>query len=219
MPVQQNRFADDGGIAGETFFPKAVAENDDVGVTGLAVFGSEARADDGIDSEQGEETRGDVLNDDFLGLAITGEIVAFVENKSHAGENGIATLPIEKVGRRNGVMRVAMLGVAFPDHDQVVRIVIGERVKEDGIDDGENRGVGADAKAESEDSDDGEAGVAKQHAECVTKIACGFLQPADDVYFASVFLEEGGIAEAFLRFLARLLGGHSGGEVVCGAHF
>jgi hypothetical protein len=92
-------------------------------------------------------------------------------------------------------------------------------VKEDGIDDGENRGVGADAEGESEDSDDGEAGVAKQHAECVAKIACGFVQPTDDVYFASVFLEEGGIAEAFLRFVARLLGRHSCGDVVCGAHF
>ena len=53
----------------------------------------------------------------------------------------------------------------------------------------------------------------------MAKIACDFVQPADDVHFASVFLEEGGIAEAFLRFVARLPGRHSGGEVVCGAHF
>src|SRR5438876_4083205 len=69
-------------------------------------------------------------------------------------------------------MRLGVLGVAFPDHDQVVRIVTRQRVKEDGINDGENRGVGADTEGESEDSDDGEAGVAKQYAECAAKIAC-----------------------------------------------
>ena len=160
MAIQQNRFADDRRIAGETFLPNAVVENDYVGVTGLAVFGSEARADEGSDSQQGEEIRGHVLNDDFLGVAISGEVVAFVENKSHAGEDRVAALPIEKVRRRNGVMRIGVLRIAFPDHDQVVRMVIRQRVKEDGIDDRENRGVGADAEGQSEDRDGGEARAA-----------------------------------------------------------
>src|SRR4029077_1536198 len=87
-----------------------------------------------------------------------------------------------------------------------------------GIDNGKNRGIRADTEGESQDGDGGEARAALQHAQRVAKIASGLVQPANDVFFASVFLEEGGIAEAFLRFVARFLGRHSSGNVVRGAH-
>ena len=67
-------------------------------------------------------------------------------------------------------MRLGELGVAFPDHGQVVRIVIRQRVKEDGIDDGEYRGVGADAEGKSEDGDGGEARIFPQHSGSVAGI-------------------------------------------------
>src|SRR5260370_2969013 len=125
MPVQQNGFADDGGIASEAFLPKTVAENVDVVMAGKAGFGSKARPKDRIDSEQGKEIRGDVLDDDFFGVAISSEIVALVKDKCHTQENGIPVLPIEKVRRRHGVVGIEVLRTAFPDHDQFVRIVVG----------------------------------------------------------------------------------------------
>ena len=48
----------------------------------------------------------------------------------------------------------------------------GQGPKEDGVDDGEDRGVGADAQAECEDSDDGEACGLAQHAESKAQILC-----------------------------------------------
>jgi len=57
-------------------------------------------------------------------------------------------------------MRIGVLRIAFPDHDQVVRMVIRQRVKEYGIDDRENRGVSADAQGQSEDRGGGEARAA-----------------------------------------------------------
>ena len=115
-------------------------------------------------------------------------------------------------------MGLGVLRIGFPGHHQTVRIVIGKRTKENGVDDGKNRGVRADAEGESENGDGGEAGAALQHAKRVAKIAGGHVQPADDVGVASVFLEEGGVAEALLRFVARGFGGHADGEVVGGAH-
>src|ERR1700674_5331987 len=175
MSIEENGFANNGGITSETFFPKTVAENDHVVMAGLAVFGSKAGPEDGIDAEQGKEIRGDVLDDDLLGLAISSEIVALVEDESHARENGIPSLPIEKVRRRDGVVGIGVLRTALPDHHQVVRIVVRQRVKENGIDDGENRGIRANAKGEGEDGDRGEARTAMKRAECVAKIARGFV--------------------------------------------
>src|SRR5712664_2148370 len=76
--IEKNGFADNGGIAREPIFPKAVAENDDVVVASLAIFRREAGAEKGIDSEHGKEIRGDGLDYDFLGVAISGEIVSHV---------------------------------------------------------------------------------------------------------------------------------------------
>ena len=116
-------------------------------------------------------------------------------------------------------MRIGMLRITFPDHHQAGRIVIRQRTNENGVYNGENRGVGADAEGESEDDDGGETRTAMQQAKRVAKIASGLVEPADDIYVASVFLEESGIAEAFLGFAAGFAGRHSGGEIVCGAHF
>src|SRR5437762_7812271 len=53
----------------------------------------------------------------------------------------------------------------------------------------------------------------------MVKIARAFVKPTEDVNGPSVFLEEGSIAKALLRLVARFLGRHSGGEDVGHAHF
>src|SRR5258707_660374 len=129
--AQDNGLASNGRVGGEAFVPTTITEDDDVVVTGLAVFGSEAWTKNGIDPENGEEIGGNVLDDNFLRFAHSGEIVAPVVDIRHAGENSIPALPIEKIRRRNGVMGFGMLGIGFPDHHQVVRLVIRQRAKED----------------------------------------------------------------------------------------
>ena len=44
----------------------------------------------------------------------------------------------------------------FPDHDELLRVGVRQRAKQDGVDDGEDGGVGADAEGEREDGDGGE---------------------------------------------------------------
>ena len=103
--------------------------------------------------------------------------------------------------------------------DKSLGIPVRERSKKDAVDDAEDGRVCADAESERENGDSGEARAALQHAERVTKIACDLVQPANNVHFASIFLEQGGIAETPFRFIARLLVRHSSSDVVCGAHF
>jgi len=107
----------------------------------------------------------------------------------------------------------------LPKADEAVWLRIGQGAEENGVNDGENRGIRANAESEGEYRDGREAGAALQHAEREATIASTFVQPANDVDVASVFLEECGVAEAFLGVVTRILGGHAGGEVVRGAHF
>src|SRR6266446_1458296 len=95
----------------------------------------------------------------------------------------------------DGVVGLGVLRIGFPDHHQAAWIVVRKRAKKNGVDDREDCGVRADAEGESQDGDGGEAGAALQHAERVTEIASSDVQPANDVGVASVFFEEGGVAE------------------------
>ena len=55
-------------------------------------------------------------------------------------------------------------------HD-AVGLGIGERLEQDGVDDGKDGGVGSDAEGEGGDGGDGERRIGDQHAEGVAEVA------------------------------------------------
>ncbi len=62
------------------------------------------------------------------------------------------------------------MGFAFEEHNQFVRVVKWESVKQHAIHDRENCGVCADAKSERQQSYRGEAGILPQVAESVANV-------------------------------------------------
>jgi hypothetical protein len=56
-------------------------------------------------------------------------------------------------------------GAVGAEVDQARRISEGEGMQDDGVDDAEDRGVGADAEGEGQDGDGGEAGIFAEGAE------------------------------------------------------
>ena len=77
--------------------------------------------------------------------------------------------PIEVVRRRDGEFgELRQLGL--PDDDDAARLGIIERTEQHGIDDGENRGAGADTERESEDGNGGEARSFDELAKRVAEI-------------------------------------------------
>ena len=58
----------------------------------------------------------------------------------------------------------------FPDDHELLGVGIRERPKQDGVDDREDGGVGADAEGERYDGDGSEAGVFEEHAGAVTEV-------------------------------------------------
>ena len=77
-----------------------------------------------------------------------------------AFERSVVALPIEPGRRRDRVVTVAAPRLVH--HDQVFAVGIRQRPQQQLIDDGEDRGVGADAEREREDDGKREAGAAPQ---------------------------------------------------------
>ena len=85
-------------------------------------------------------------------------------------EDLVLFLPLDEVGGRDRVLLDAASGVAFPESDDAVGFGEGKGFEEDGVDDAEDGGVGADAEGEGEDGDCGEGGVFPELAERVFQV-------------------------------------------------
>ncbi len=79
-------------------------------------------------------------------------------------------------GREPGVGEEPV-GRAIADRDETIRIGIRKRTQQDGVHDGEDRGVRADAERQREDGRGGEAGCAPQHAQAVADVLAERVEP------------------------------------------
>src|SRR6267378_2501486 len=192
--------SDDFRIGAILPLPEFVAEDDDLVLTDETIGGREKFSRDlhALNSHR---------------LSLKTKIGHQARNGSHGFERFGVVAPVEKIERVHDVARTVIFDGRFPNADEAVWLRIGQGAEENGVNDGENRGIRANAESEGEYRDGREAGAALQHAEREATIASTFVQPANDVDVASVFLEEWGVAEAFLGVVTRILGGHAGGEV------
>ena len=131
-------------------------------------MGEGAAQDDGR-AEESEVGFADVDAVDLLGV-VAGEVeagTAEVVGRDVLKDAGLR-LPVVEVGRRGGG------AVAFrrceQELDDAVGVRIGERLEEDGVDDGEDGGVGSDAEGQGGDGCDGEARVLEEAAQGVFEV-------------------------------------------------
>src|ERR1700723_859420 len=92
---------------------------------------------------------------------------------SHIFKGSVLALPIEKVGWRDGEVahpREAFGGRHVPNLHDSGGVLVGERAQENGVHQGEDCGVGANAQSEQEDGGDGETGVAKEDAKAELQV-------------------------------------------------
>ena len=74
-------------------------------------------------------------------------------------------LDLRELRVRHAYAGGAGLAVQAGDKKELLGILIGKRLEEDGVDDAENGGIGADAEGQREDGYESEAGILLQHAE------------------------------------------------------
>ena len=191
--AERDGLADDVGVGVELALPEWVAEDDDRGTAGAGFFGGEGEAaHQRLHAKSVEEVIHDIDLGDGNGNAAAGELpVAGRGEGVVAGEVGegfvLALELLDGIGGVGGAGGSA-LGDFGGDADQAVRFGEWERAQQDGVDDGEDNDVGADAESEDEDGDGGEAGVAAEGAEGVAEILKKDVEPGEAAGFALLLL-------------------------------
>src|SRR5580700_8665346 len=148
--------ADDGGIAAEPFTPEFVVEDDYVIVAGLRVFRNEMPAEKHSRAvEEVEEAGGYAARLDLFGPIGGGDGEAIAGPAVDGVAEGSLLLPVDEVTGGSAVAVAAF--VVGPEHDDAVAIDVGEGREEDGVEEAEDGGGGADAQGQGEQGHRGES--------------------------------------------------------------
>ena len=170
LVAERDAGADDVGVAAELALPESVADDHDVAAVGGVFLRCEGAAEHDGRAEEAEVGFGDVDAVDLLGNG-AGEVeagTAEVVGGDILKDAGLGSPGVEVDRRGRGAVAFRK-GVHELDH--AVRFGIGERLEQDGVDDGEDGGVGSDAEGESGDGSYGERWTADEHAEGVAEVA------------------------------------------------
>ncbi len=166
--AHDQRAPDDRRIGAETAPPQLVAEEQHPPVIRTVVLGGEAASERRTDAHHVEVVPAHADGRHPLRLAARDQRR---HPRAHHRELLEAAAPLAPVehGREADVAREP-LGVAIADGHEPLGIRIRQRAQEDGVDHGEDGGVGADAERQRDQRRGGEAGRAPQHAEAVAQV-------------------------------------------------
>ena len=171
--VDDERRADDRGIAVEAALPQSVAEHHGLGAVPGALLGIERAAEQGLHAEHVEEVLRHGHAAQPLGLASAAQEIV-----THAVEGEVAGNGRQRLGSLSQVQQVAHLRrlagevgeVAIGNPHQLGGLLEGERPQEQRVDDAEDGGAGANAEPRDQDGKDGKAGIAAHAAKGVADI-------------------------------------------------
>ncbi len=218
LAVELKGAADDRGIAAESPLPQRIAQDDDgIALRHFVLFGPEGAAEGGMDAEQRKIRLGDVFGRDALPLVHAGEGRAGVREEGHVLERAALRAPVAVV-RHGGApaFHLRPLDIA-PQFDQAGRRGIRERAEDDGIDDAENGGVGANAEGQGENRHEGECGAVTQGSHRVAQVLPQGFEPVKRPHLSTGLLPQGGVAELVSGGAGGIFESHTGLAVPAGA--
>ena len=166
--VEHDHTPQHGGGRPEPALPEPAAEQDGRSSAEPVVGSAEVAADDRRLAERAEEIRGDHGTAEALRLVRAGEVVVLIAVDGHRRERLRHALPVEEIQVADRPFVESRRVVV--DGGELAGVGIGERVEQHAVDDGEERGVRADAEREGEHGGRREAGRLEQHANRVAQI-------------------------------------------------
>ena len=174
--IETDCAAEDVGIAEEIVLPETVAEDGDVcrflsrrGVRRNEPAAEERRNAEMVGIVGGDEEAADV----FWKVAVGGGGIRLLESDDALERFELAELR----DFRAGVARDAFVPLRIEEMNdrEAIGVAIREGIDEDGVDDAEDGGGGADAECEGEDGGGGEGGAFAEFAEGVAEVGEHFL--------------------------------------------
>ena len=173
--------------------PDRVAENGDIVVPRLHVFGAEAATQMSRHGESIEKLGCHFESVDSLGAIGEAQVETAIGHRAQTGEDA-ASLPVLIVGHGGGKLMPVALHVLGPDHDHPACIGNRER-SERGLNNAVDGRVRADAEGERKHHDHREAGILAQHARAITDVLQETFERRPSPHIASDLLHQTLVAE------------------------
>src|SRR5262245_36098601 len=155
-------------IAAELSLPEAIVEHRDSVVPRLIVAGQQTSAERELQAEQVEQTIADADPSHFARFAGAEHRVNPAGKRLDLIEHSRLLAHAHEIRWRERVWRAVW--IKRRDAIQPWSIAVGQRREQHGLDDAEDRAVGANAERQRSQCDDGEARRAVQHAPRVADI-------------------------------------------------
>ncbi len=227
---------DGGWIEAEVTIPHAIADDGGGDTIGGVVIGMDGAAEEGWGTELVEEVAGNEHAAGHKGLAMSDDVEAAQGRKADDALNG-SGLVAERVEDRPGddieSLAVRAIEIARGPHAVDVQVFVGapvndaefdriphrQRAIEDGVADGEDGGVCADADGEGKYGDSREGGRIAQGAKTIAEIAAEIFEQRDAAGIATFFTEAFDGAEIDAGGSVGGGRGKAGGLVFASLHF
>jgi hypothetical protein len=200
------------GRLAKRFFHAAVAQQRDVGRSRFRLFGPEHPPHCGLDSQRFKKAGRHLEAGHALRLIAAFENHAARGEGRHVFKAPAMRFPFFEIRIRGDVVRP--VGARRPDQDEILRLGKRQGTQEHGVDDAEDRRVGADAEGQGQHRDGGEAGIFPQHANAETQIPREVLQHGQAAAVPHLLLDRFDAAELEQRVPARRFGRHACPQVV-----
>jgi hypothetical protein len=124
-----------------------------------------------VDRARAEKNGKELLRDprslDLERLSAGGERGGRRAEQRHTAEGNAVRPPLLVVELGDPGLVEAVCGVGVPEHHQPLRVSERQRPEQDGVDDAEDCGVGADAQRERQERDAGEGRLLEEGAESI----------------------------------------------------
>ena len=162
--------ADDGGIRPERRRPERVAEHDHRRGALSCIAGLDEAAGDRLHAERLEQSGARLERRREERIAVGGHRRREVPERRHRLDALLPRRQIDVVADGDELLRDARAIVAMTEDDEIVGVRIRQRPQQDGLDDGEDRGVGADAQRQRQNGGDREERLSAEQTNTVPQV-------------------------------------------------
>src|ERR1035438_626228 len=154
---------DDLRVGVEAAGPESMAEDDDFFAVGKVLFRREGAAAERRGAEEAEVIGADLRGLELLGEPATGEVDDSATEGGHILNRAGLFAPVLELGGGGALEGALRRGVQEEDH--AVGVWKRSRFEEDGVDNGKDGGIGADAQGEGGDGRESESGTLPEDAQ------------------------------------------------------
>jgi hypothetical protein len=161
--------ADDVGVGAEARSPETVAQDGDVS-SGLIFGGDEGSPQQRLGAQDIEETRADCARFDVESFTRAGKCRRARVVGGDGFESAVLRSEIDEIGIAERAVHIVEVHIGALEPDEALALRKRKRLENDGVDDAEDGGVGADAEGQRQHHDGGETGLFREHTQGVANV-------------------------------------------------